>query len=300
MVSKFWRNRVILLISAVCAPASSYTRRVKRLAVRSGILLGLVGFLLLASASAAQFGRGRQATRYVPEGSYTGSFLFCRISFRNQGGGDGGGWNVDYDRADLNLSFRLAELTKTPISHDASGEIRHIIIRLTDPELYQCPFIMMTEPGGAYLDPAGSGGVARLPAQGRVPVGGRLLGRAGLGGLGRRDCEGVAAAPHQIVELDLDHEIFHTLYDVHEKLQVPAIGFWVGGRGVTSERGYDSAVPHVRAILDDKRRIMVLMTHNTDFGDAFERETDDREYFLEFAARGYAFGVNALIYAMTH
>jgi hypothetical protein len=45
---------------------------------------------------------------------------------------------------------------------------------------------------------------------------------------------------------------------------------------------------------------MVLMTHNTDFGDAFERETDDREYFLEFAARGYAFAVNTLIYAMTH
>ncbi len=79
---------------------------------------------------------------------------------------------MDYPRSDLNLSFRLAELTKTPISHDASGEIRHIIIRLTDPELYQCPFIMMTEPGGAYLDAAGSGGVARLPAQGRVPVGG--------------------------------------------------------------------------------------------------------------------------------
>jgi hypothetical protein len=45
---------------------------------------------------------------------------------------------------------------------------------------------------------------------------------------------------------------------------------------------------------------MVLMTHNTDFGDTFERETDDREYFEEFAARGYAFGVNALIYAMSH
>ena len=102
------------------------------------------------------------------------------------------------------------------------------------------------------------------------------------------------------MELPLDHEVFHTLYDVQEKLQMPAIGFWVGGRGVTSERGYDSAVPHVRAILDDKRRIMVLMTHNTDFGDAFERETDDRAYFLEFAARGYAFAVNALIYAMTH
>ena len=87
---------------------------------------------------------------------------------------------------------------------------------------------------------------------------------------------------------------------MREKLQVPAIGFWVDGRRVTSERGAESAVPHVRAIMDAKRRIMVLMTHNTDFGDAFERETDDRAYFIEFAARGYAFAVNVLLYAMTH
>ena len=117
-------------------------------------LFFVVGLLLIASASAAQFGggRGRIMTRYVPEGSYTGSFLFCRISFRNNPYGDGGGWSVDYDHADLNLSFRLAELTKTPISRDASGEIRHIVIRLTDPELYKCPFIMMTEVGAAYFD----------------------------------------------------------------------------------------------------------------------------------------------------
>jgi hypothetical protein len=127
---------------------------VTRLGVRARRLgvVGILGVVLVASGSAAQFGRNRQAPRFVPPGSYTGSFLFCRISFRNQQGGDGGGWNVDYPRSDLNLSFRLAELTKTPISHDATGEIRHIIIRLTDPELYRCPFVMMTEPGGAYLD----------------------------------------------------------------------------------------------------------------------------------------------------
>ena len=280
-------------------PASSYTRRVKRLAVRSGILLGLVGFLLLASANAAQFGRGRQAPRLVPPGSYTGSFLFCRISFRNQAGGDGGGWNVDYPRSDVNLSFRLAELTKTPISHDASGEIRHIIIRLTDPELYQCPFVMMTEPGGAYLDPLEAAALRDYLLKGGFLWADDFWGERAWA-VWAGELAKALPPPHQIVELELDHEIFHTLYDVKEKLQVPAIGFWVGGRGVTSERGYDSAVPHVRAILDDKRRIMVLMTHNTDFGDAFERETDDREYFIEFAARGYAFAVNALIYAMTH
>ena len=67
-----------------------------------------------------------------------------------------------------------------------------------------------------------------------------------------------------------------------------------------SERGSLSAVPHVRAIKDEHSRIMVLITFNTDFGDAFEEEATNHEYFLRFSVDGYAFGINALVYAMTH
>ena len=56
----------------------------------------------------------------------------------------------------------------------------------------------------------------------------------------------------------------------------------------------------VRAISDRDGRVLVVMTHNTDFGDAFEREGDSRAYFERFAGAGYAFGVNTLLYAMTH
>ena len=45
---------------------------------------------------------------------------------------------------------------------------------------------------------------------------------------------------------------------------------------------------------------MVLMTHNTDLGDSFEREGDDPEYFRTMSVPGYAFGINVLLYAMTH
>jgi hypothetical protein len=90
------------------------------------------------------------------------------------------------------------------------------------------------------------------------------------------------------------------LYDIRHIPQIPSIGFWASTGGQTSERGADSAVPHVRAITDEDGRIMVLMTHNTDFGDAFEREGDDHRYFLQFAPDGYAFGVNTLVYSMTH
>ncbi len=243
--------------------------------------LVLLGCLLIASVSAAQFGfgRGRQMDRYVPEGSYTGSFLFCRISFRNNPYGDGAGWDVDYERADLNLSFRLSELTKTP---------------------YKCPFIMMTEPGGSYFDPAEAAALRDYLLRGGFLWADDFWGtRAWINWAGEI-AKALPPSQYPIVEVPLDHELFHMLYDVREFPQIPSIGFWLGTGGATSERGLDSAVPHARAIFDDHRRIMVLITYNTDFGDAFERETDDRSYFLEFAPRGYAFGVNALIYAMTH
>jgi uncharacterized protein DUF4159 len=259
-----------------------------------------LALLLAGSGAVAQFFGGRfDYVRIVPPGSYTGAFLFCRISFRNQIGGDGGGWFVDYPRADENLSFRLSELTTTPIARDANGRIRHIVIRLTDPELSRCPFVMMTEPGGAYFDPLEAAALRNYLLKGGFMWADDFWGSRAWAIWEQEIGKALPASHYPIVELDLSHEIFHALYDVNEKLQVPAIGWWVGSH-ITSERGYDSAEPHFRAIFDEHRRIMVLMTHNTDFGDAFERETDDREYFEEFAARGYAFGVDALIYAMTH
>ena len=102
-----------------------------------------------------------------------------------------------------------------------------------------------------------------------------------------------------LLDVPLDHPIFHVLYDVKELPQIPSIDFWLG-TGDTSERGADSATPHARAISDAQGHMLVFMTHNTDFGDAFEREGDDNRYFDQFAAAGYAVGVDVLLYALTH
>ena len=81
--------------------------------------------------------------------------------------------------------------------------------------------------------------------------------------------------------------------------QIPSINFWPGSGGRTSERR-DSQEPHARAIFDDAGHLMVLITHNTDYGDAFEREGENHAYFDHFAGPGYAFGANAILYALTH
>ena len=77
-------------------------------------------------------------------------------------------------------------------------------------------------------------------------------------------------------------------------------GFFRGSGGQTSEQWEDSRVPHAYALVDANGRIVVLTTHNTDFGDAYEREADDPEFFYRFSVEGYAIGINILLYAMTH
>jgi hypothetical protein len=87
---------------------------------------------------------------------------------------------------------------------------------------------------------------------------------------------------------------------VKDKMQVPAISFWYQSGGRTSERGRDSEDVHFRGIADTNDRLVVLITHNTDIADTWEREGESPEYFDLFSPRGYAIGVNAVLYAMTH
>jgi hypothetical protein len=86
----------------------------------------------------------------------------------------------------------------------------------------------------------------------------------------------------------------HTVYDVPGFLQVSSINFWYRNGGSVSERGFDSAQVHYRGIEDSRKRLMVLMTHNTDVAG------ESQEYFSLFSPRGYAIGVNVVVYALTH
>jgi hypothetical protein len=104
---------------------------------------------------------------------------------------------------------------------------------------------------------------------------------------------------HPLVDLPVSHPMFHTLFDAQRIPQIPNIGFYRGTLR-TSERGSDSVEPHAGAILDSNGRVMVLITHNTDFGDAYEREAEDPEFFYKFSVEGYAIGIDILLYAMTH
>ena len=267
----------------------------------------LLAALLLAADGAAQFQFPRGLSRGLPLASdpsgnlpgYDGGFRFCRVWFRNGSTGDGDGWYVDYPRADENLSIRLKELTKAPVTQTREGNPWPVIVRLTDPSLFRCPFIMMSEPGGSYFS---NEEAANLRAY--LLKGGFLWVDDFWGSLAWRNWEnqiGKALSPaeYPILDLPVSHTMFRILFPVNTLPQIPNVGLWRYERR-TSERGTDSAELHVRGIADRHGRVMVLMTHNTDFGDAYERESEDPSYFRTFSINGYAIGIDILLYTMTH
>jgi len=262
--------------------------------------LALLFALVFAAAAVAQRrGRFGAYIRSPTPQSFDGAFNFCRVLFSYSNMGDGGGWRVDYPRADVNLSIRLSELTKTRISLDGSGEPNHVVVRLTDPELFQCPFIMMTEVGQAYFSPEDAEQLRTYLLKGGFLWADDFWGTYAWEHFASQISSVLPPAQYPIKDLALDHPLFRSQFIVKRVPQIPSINHWFR-YGDTSERGSDSAVPHARGIADSHGRLLVLITHNTDFGDSWEREADDPSYFYEFSVEGYAFGINALLYAMAH
>lgn len=235
----------------------------------------------------------------TPE-SFDGAFNFCRVMYRSGRYGDGGGWATDYPSADVNLSIRLSELTKTPVSRGGAGEPNHLVVRLTDKELFQCPFVLMAEVGAAYLDEEEAARLREYLLKGGFLWVDDFWGSRAWDTWAGEITKVLPPHEYPIADLPKDHPLFRTLFEVPGMPQIPSINFWLGSGGGTSERGPDSAVPHARAIVDGHGRLMVLMTHNTDISDSWEREGDDPDYFYRFSVDGYAVAIDVLLYAMTH
>ena len=234
----------------------------------------------------------REPPKWVKASDFDGSFLYCRgfyTSVTREPGGQG--WSTDYPGADNNFSVRLAELTRIHVKLNDNRQPNFGVVSLTDPLLFKCPILFMEDVGTAEFSEAE---VQAL--RGYFLKGGFLWVDDYWGS------EAWDQWAQQIARVlsPVEFPIMHTLYEVKEYLQVPSIQFWYSNSGSTSERGYDSAQPHYRGIQDAQGRLMVFMTHNTDVADTWEREGENHEYFNLFSPRGYAIGVNAVLYAMTH
>ena len=275
-----------------------------RRALRIAVAVVLAGTAVAAAAYAQgfRFREGSLAARYAPAHMPDGSFVICRIAYRSVRVEPMGiGWQTDYPYAEVNLTTRLSELTKTRVSRDTTGGPNHFVVRLTDDALFNCPITVASDVGTLGFS---------LPEVDRLRTyllkGGFLWVDDFWGSLAWRQWSSEIArvlppSEYPVTDVPLDDPMLKTMFEVHKVPQITNIQFWrgVGGQS-TSERGPDSADVHLRAIRDKHGQIMVLMSHNTDVADSWEREGEDPGFFYQFSPHGYALGIDVLLYAMTH
>jgi hypothetical protein len=273
----------------------------------------ILGLVLLGGALAGTLfaQRSRSSRRVAPEQSPPPAwpidpqfkadvFTFVRIQYDSSVTWFGRPkWAIDYQDADLNLSSRLQQLTSMKV--DPSGRV----LQLTDPALFDYPFIYIVEPGDLYFSDE------EVKALRRYLLSGGFLMVDDF--WGEREWENFYLEMKRVFperepqELRLDHPIFHCVFDLKEKPQIPNVGLGTQSQipghpyyGITWERP-DARTPHFKALFDDRGRMMAIICHNTDLGDGWEREGENELYFREFSEKkAYPLGINILFYAMTH
>ena len=256
----------------------------------------------MVSVAAAQFGRGpRYPPRYPTADTFGHGFVFCRGIFnssRREAGGSG--WSTDYPDAERNFSIRLSELTKTRVRFRPDNEPDFITVRLTDKALFSCPYLHLEDAGTAFFSESEVTSLRRYLLKGGFIWVDDFWGNDAWDQWAAQIAEVLPPGEYPIREISLDHPVFRSQFDVRTFPQIPSIQFWRTNGGTTSERYEESATPHAKAITNARGELMVLMTHNTDISDAWEREGEDPRFFYTFSPDGYAVGINVVLYAMTH
>ena len=269
-----------------------------------------IASILVASSTYAfaQFGRGGldffgESARFAPTEMPDRNFTVCRIMYTSvRREPNGGGWRTDYPYGEINLMTRLSELTKTPVSMSRD---RHRpnqwVVRLTDPTLFDCPYTVASDVGTMGLSEPEAAQLRLYLLKGGFLWVDDFWGTLAWQQWSREIAKVLPPSEYPIVDVPLDDPIFSTQFVVTKVPQITNIQFWRGVRGqTTSERGDDSREAHLRGIRDRQGRLMVVMTHNTDVADSWEREGEDPAFFYQFSPAGYALGINVLLYAMTH
>jgi len=264
------------------------------------VLVGLIAVTTPLTVDAQGYRRGGTRVRLgdgLPD--RPGGFTFCRLAFlevRREPGGSS--WDTDFPQADRNLTTRLSQLTPTPISGWEHGEPGFAIVRATDPNLFQCPFLFASHVGVAGFEADEAGALRKYLEKGGFLWVDDFWGNAAWNQWVQQ--MELVFPGRTIVDLSMEHPLFGIVYDVPRLPQIPSIQHWRRSGGGTSERGFESRQPHIRAVLDDDGRIMVLITHNTDIADGWEREAEDPRFFYQFSPDAYAVGINIIVWMMTH
>ncbi len=280
-------------------------KRGRSLAWTLAAIIGALGASITAVNAQRIWGGyyGRTPPKFPTATTFDGNFHFCRVMFTSDRR-EKQGWGTDYPGADLNFSTRLAELTKVRVTmtHDGEEEVPDaVVVRLTDDALFQCPFVLMEDAGTARFSDAET---RRLRAY--LLKGGFLFVSDYHGTFSREQFDEEMSRvlpPAQYPTIDLTppgHPLWHTMFNVSRLPQFASIQTWRRTGGTLERWNDNGAPPDARGIADAHGRLMVLMIHNSDIPDPWEREGEDPQYFFQFSPDAYAVGVDIVLYALTH
>jgi hypothetical protein len=196
-------------------------------------------------------------------------------------------WTTDYPRSDRHFASALRRLTRV---HARSAEQP---VNLDDGDQYDWPWLYAVEVGHWELTDSQAKSLREYLDRGGFfmcdDFHGTLEWEVFVRSMSR------VFPDRQIVDLPKEEAIFHTIYDLDDKYQVPGAQILYSGRTYEQD-GYD---PHWRGIYDDKGRLVVAICHDMDLGDSWEH-ADNPYYPQEYSALGIRIGVNYVVYAMTH
>jgi len=270
---------------------------VPRIAVLTSLVIIWIGLLALRSRGFQWFGSSPYAPVTPEQANVKAEFHWSRLQYNSARGSfggfgyrygfGGGSWAQDYPKADRQLLMAIRRLTRI----DAAPTEQ--VVNLDDDKIYNYPFIYAVQVENWTFSPVQA---ARLR---------QYLLRGGFLMVddfhGTEDWENFLRGmrmvfPNRPIEdISNNDEIFHVLYDLSDRFQVPGEQYVVTGR--TYEK--DGYVPKWRAIRDDKGRIVVAICHNMHLGDAWEW-ADSPEYPERFSSLAFRVGINYVIYGMTH
>ena len=277
-----------------------FASRYRGVVIVASILLMWMTVPTTASAQIWNSREGRYGSpmrQGLPESN--GGFMFCRLWYDTSRRMESGlGWSTDYPAADSNFMTRLEELTPTYLERWENGDQGIVAVRATDPDIFKCPFLFMTDPGSVTFKQAEIEGLRSY-----LLKGGFLWADDLWGNRASRYFETEMSRifpEYSFEEITPEHPLFSVLYEVKEVPQIPSYQSWSRTGGATSEFGAETAVPHIRGIFDDDGRLLILNSFNTDIADGWEREGDVPFFFYTFSPAAYGLGINIILWAMSH
>jgi hypothetical protein len=197
-------------------------------------------------------------------------------------------WTTDWPKSDRQFILGVQRLTNIRIAQEGK------VVDLTDPDLFQYPFLYSVECGHWNLTDSEIAGLREYLKRGGFLFCDDFWGTYEWEVFRQNIFRVLPDA--QISELPLSHPVFHSYYDIGELVQIPNVGLAISSTRTYEQDGY---VPHCRGIFDEKDRLMVIINWNTDLGDAWEW-ADLPEFPARFSTYAYKVGINAIVYAMSH